>query len=120
MVLTLDKWLCCFQSEFSTNPIDAIRKAYELTDNVILQKSSDLGVGGSTAVTAILMNGRRLLVANVGDSRAVLCRGGNAIQLSMDHEPESEKMHIESRGGFVSVLPGTFSFNCMKMFLFVS
>ena len=73
---------------------------------MILERSSDLGVGGSTAVTAILMNGRRLIVANIGDSRAVLCRAGEAIQLSVDHEPESEKMQIESRGGFVSILPG--------------
>jgi protein phosphatase 1L len=92
-----------------TNPVRAIREAYESTDNVILEKASELGVGGSTAVTAILMNGRRLIVANVGDSRAVLCRGGAATQLSVDHEPESEKRLIESKGGFVSVLPGKVS-----------
>merc|ERR1711862_308548 len=42
--------------------------------------------------------------ANVGDSRALLCRDGRAIQLSLDHKPdrEDEAERIESAGGFVS------------------
>ena len=95
-----------WQPEFWENPTQAIVKAYELTDKVVLQKAPDLGIGGSTAVTAILIDGRQLLVANVGDSRAVLCRAGEAIQLSVDHEPKSEKRDIENRGGFVTTLPG--------------
>lgn len=65
-----------------------------------------LGRGGSTAVTAILINGERLVVANVGDSRAVISRKSSAKQLSVDHEPNKEKPIIESKGGFVSNLPG--------------
>jgi hypothetical protein len=101
----------CFllgQPEFWENPTKAIFKAYEFTDKVVLQKAPDLGIGGSTAVTAILIDGRKLLIANVGDSRAVLCRAGEAIQLSVDHEPKSEKKAIEDRGGFVTTLPGNF------------
>lgn len=94
------------QPEFWRNPPVAILKAYEITDNTVLQKAPDLGIGGSTAVTAILINDQRLLVANVGDSRAVLCRAGDAIQLSVDHEPKSEKRCIEDKGGFVTTLPG--------------
>lgn len=66
----------------------------------------DLGQGGSTAVTAILVNGRKLWVANVGDSRAVLLKGGKPIQMSIDHDPNVERSVIESRGGFVSNMPG--------------
>jgi len=42
-------------------------------------------------------------VANIGDSRAVLCRGGQAIPLSEDHKPEltSEQNRIQKAGGFV-------------------
>lgn len=57
-------------------------------------------------MTAILINGRELWVANVGDSRAVLSRKGHAIQMSIDHEPNTERGSIEDRGGFVSNMPG--------------
>ncbi|XAR53052.1 Phosphoprotein phosphatase [Bertholletia excelsa] len=94
------------EGEFWTAPGRAISKAYERTDQAILSHSPDLGRGGSTAVTAILINGQQLWVANVGDSRAVLSRNGQAIQLSIDHEPNTERGSIENRGGFVSNMPG--------------
>lgn len=40
---------------------------------------------GSTAVVAVV-GPRHLVVANSGDSRAVLCSGGAAIPLSADHK----------------------------------
>ncbi|KAK4271260.1 hypothetical protein QN277_019977 [Acacia crassicarpa] len=92
--------------EFWTDPNRSIIKAYETTDQAILSHSADLGRGGSTAVTAILLNNQKLWIANVGDSRAVMSRGGSAIQMSIDHEPNSERDSIEDRGGFVSNLPG--------------
>ncbi|XVE80110.1 hypothetical protein DITRI_Ditri14bG0112900 [Diplodiscus trichospermus] len=91
---------------FWTEPETAIRKAYCITDTNILEKAVDLGRGGSTAVTAILINCEKLVVANVGDSRAVICKNGKAEQLSVDHEPTTEKESIENRGGFVSNFPG--------------
>uniref|UniRef100_A0A5B6ZL91 protein-serine/threonine phosphatase n=1 Tax=Davidia involucrata TaxID=16924 RepID=A0A5B6ZL91_DAVIN len=94
------------EEEFWTDPNRSISKAYERTDQAILSHSPDLGRGGSTAVTAIIINGRKLWVANVGDSRAVLSRGGQAIQMSIDHEPNTERGSIENRGGFVSNMPG--------------
>lgn len=83
-----------------------MRRAYRITDTTILDKAADLGSGGSTAVTAILINGQMLVVANVGDSRAVICKNGVAKQLSVDHEPNVEREEIERRGGFVSNFPG--------------
>ncbi|CDY46639.1 BnaA07g10570D [Brassica napus] len=94
------------EGEFWVDPQKSILKAYEKTDQAILSNSSDLGRGGSTAVTAILINGRKLWIANVGDSRAVLYRGGKTMQMSTDHEPRAERSSIEDRGGFVSNLPG--------------
>ncbi|XP_059638148.1 probable protein phosphatase 2C 10 [Cornus florida] len=94
------------EEEFWTDLNRSILKAYEKTDQEILSNTSNLGRGGSTAVTAILMNGQRLWVANVGDSRAVLSRGGQAIQMTIDHEPNTERGSIEHKGGFVSTMPG--------------
>ncbi|XP_016667184.1 probable protein phosphatase 2C 10 isoform X3 [Gossypium arboreum] len=92
--------------EFWTNPRGSISKAYEQTDQAILTHTPDLGRGGSTAVTAILIDGQKLWVANIGDSRAVLSKKGQAIQMSIDHEPNTERGSIENRGGFVSNMPG--------------
>ncbi|KAG6500418.1 hypothetical protein ZIOFF_040263 [Zingiber officinale] len=90
------------EEDFWNNPGEAISKAYEKTDKAILSRSPC----GSTAVTAILIDGRKLWIANVGDSRAVLAKGGDVIQLSVDHEPNTERGSIENRGGFVSNMPG--------------
>ncbi|XP_010472029.1 PREDICTED: probable protein phosphatase 2C 17 isoform X2 [Camelina sativa] len=95
--------------EFLVGPRRAIAKAYENTDQMILSDTgSDLDSGGSTAVTAILINGKVLWIANVGDSRAILSRRGKAKQLSVDHDPDddSERSMIESKGGFVTNRPG--------------
>ncbi|KAJ6950161.1 protein phosphatase 2C 39 [Populus alba x Populus x berolinensis] len=94
------------EPDFWTQPKNAMRRAYCMTDTTILEKAGDLGRGGSTAVTAILINCQKLVVANVGDSRAVICKNGVAKQLSVDHEPSMEREEIENRGGFVSNFPG--------------
>lgn len=75
-----------------------------------MEKAVELGKGGSTAVTAILIDCHKLIIANVGDSRAVISKNGRAVQLSVDHEPSTEKKDIEDRGGFVSNLPGITDF----------
>ncbi|PKI56271.1 hypothetical protein CRG98_023290 [Punica granatum] len=91
---------------FWLEPEKAIHRAYRITDTNILEKAADLGKGGSTAVTAILINCHKLIVANVGDSRAVISKRGAAKQLSIDHDPNVERQSIENRGGFVSNFPG--------------
>ncbi|KAG2322778.1 hypothetical protein Bca52824_015991 [Brassica carinata] len=91
--------------EFLVDPRRTIAKAYKNTDQTILSDtSSDLWSGGSTAVTAILINGKVLWIANVGDSRAIVSRRGKARQISVDHNPDNdtEKSMIESKGGFVT------------------
>ncbi|KAJ0984027.1 hypothetical protein J5N97_002383 [Dioscorea zingiberensis] len=57
---------------------------------------------GSTAVVAVVTP-EQLVVANCGDSRAVLSRGGVAIPLSTDHKPDrpDEMERIEAAGGRV-------------------
>lgn len=94
------------EEEFWVDPARSIPKAYEKTDEEILSQNSDIARGGSTAVTAILINGRRLWIANLGDSRAVISKGGQALQLTVDHEPNTDRETIEGKGGFVSNMPG--------------
>ncbi|MFS7981007.1 putative protein-serine/threonine phosphatase [Helianthus anomalus] len=57
---------------------------------------------GSTAVVALICVSH-VIIANCGDSRAVLYRGKEAIALSSDHKPnrEDEYARIEAAGGRV-------------------
>ncbi|PNW75498.1 hypothetical protein CHLRE_12g529150v5 [Chlamydomonas reinhardtii] len=89
--------------KFVSDPAACITEAYETTDTQYLRQDINNGRDdGCTAVTAVLV-GQRLLVANVGDSRAVLSRGGKAVALSVDHKPnvKEERSRIESAGGVV-------------------
>ncbi|XP_051984905.1 protein phosphatase 1L-like [Xyrauchen texanus] len=59
---------------------------------------------GTTCLLALLSD-RELTVANVGDSRGVLCdKDGNAVALSHDHKPYQlkERKRIKRAGGFIS------------------
>lgn len=64
--------------------------------------------GGATATTAFLCAGR-IWVANVGDCRAVMCEGGEAVALTHDHRPDraEERRAVERRGGEVVSILGT-------------
>ncbi|KAJ6375084.1 hypothetical protein OIU77_000116 [Salix suchowensis] len=66
-----------------------------------------MALGGSTAVVAVL-SPEHIIVANCGDSRAALSRGGRAIPLSVDHKPDrsDELARIEAAGGRVIFLNG--------------
>ncbi|XP_077102293.1 protein phosphatase Mn(2+)-dependent 1K [Siphateles boraxobius] len=59
---------------------------------------------GTTATVALLRDGIELVVASVGDSRAMLCRKGKALKLTVDHTPErkDEKERIRRTGGFIT------------------
>lgn len=66
---------------------------------------------GTTAVVAVLIKDPEswLLVANVGDSRAMLCHAGvRATALTRDHKPNDpvEQRRIEALGGVVQQRPG--------------
>merc|ERR1711972_731623 len=57
---------------------------------------------GNPAVVACIV-GDQIWCANIGDSRAVLCRGHHAVQLSLDHKPDrkDEEERIKAAGGRV-------------------
>ncbi|KAF5797211.1 putative protein-serine/threonine phosphatase [Helianthus annuus] len=65
-------------------------------------QAPDSDAVGSTAVVAITTPDK-IIVANCGDSRAVLCRNGKAVPLSSDHKPDrpDELNRIQAAGGRV-------------------
>lgn len=87
------------------NCIAALRAAFNEVDTKVLL-DDDLKDQGSTAVCCILHkdveSGKKtLLSANVGDSRAVLSRNKEAIDLTDDHKPGNRKEYarIKELGG---------------------
>ncbi|KAL5227719.1 hypothetical protein ABZP36_015984 [Zizania latifolia] len=71
---------------------------------------------GSTAVVAVICSSH-IIVANCGDSRAVLCRGKQPVPLSVDHKPnrEDEYARIEAQGGKVIQWNGYRVFGVLAM-----
>ncbi len=83
------------------NPGTACMSAFrKVSESILGTKKYDME--GSTAVT-VLLEKDRLWTANLGDSRAVLCRDGEAVAISEDHKPNSasEKARVEALGGNV-------------------
>ncbi|KAL3498671.1 hypothetical protein ACH5RR_041403 [Cinchona calisaya] len=71
---------------------------------------------GSTAVVALVCSSH-IIVANCGDSRAVLYRGKESMALSVDHKPnrEDEYARIEAAGGKVIQWNGHRVFGVLAM-----
>lgn len=64
-------------------------------------KTSFIGLFVGTTCLVALLSDRELTVANVGDSRGVLCdKDGNAVALSHDHKPYQlkERKRIKRAG----------------------
>lgn len=57
---------------------------------------------GSTAVV-VLVIGSQIVCANLGDARAILCRNGRAIDLSVDQKAsrKDEQDRIKAEGGYI-------------------
>lgn len=93
--------------EFHVDPEAAMVGAFERCDAEFLEKhrldpTSKEYSSGSTALS-MLLRGRRVHVANLGDCRAVLCRGdGSATALSEDQTPAVEAERIRAAGGWVT------------------
>ncbi|PHH87749.1 hypothetical protein CDD83_8456 [Cordyceps sp. RAO-2017] len=83
--------------------VQGLRDGFLATDREILNdpKYED-EVSGCTACVSLIA-GKKLYVANAGDSRGVLGIKGRAKPLSQDHKPqlENEKNRITAAGGFV-------------------
>lgn len=59
---------------------------------------------GTTAIIAVIIEQKYIIVANTGDSRAIMSLNGGACKtLSFDHKPSTmgERVRIENSGGYV-------------------
>ncbi|WCJ38556.1 Protein phosphatase 2C family protein [Euphorbia peplus] len=83
---------------------EAVKSGYLKTDQEFLKQGV---VSGACCVTAFI-EGQDVVVSNLGDCRAVLCRGGIAETLTKDHraEREDERKRIENKGGYVEIHRG--------------
>ncbi|CAL0300197.1 unnamed protein product [Lupinus luteus] len=81
---------------------NSLTESFLLADSALADDCNVNSSSGTTAITAFIF-GRLLMVANAGDCRAVLCRKGEAIDMSQDHRPiyPSERMRVEELGGFI-------------------
>ncbi|KAJ0258133.1 PPM-type phosphatase domain-containing protein [Hirschfeldia incana] len=80
----------------------SLRNAFLQADLALAEDRTIAPSSGTTALAALVF-GRHLVVANAGDCRAVLCRNGEAIEMSQDHRPIylPERRRVEACGGFV-------------------
>lgn len=79
--------------------VDAFHRMDEMLEGSMFTNAR---AAGCTAVVCCVRPDS-IVVANAGDSRAVLCRGGRAVPLSFDHKPTLpvERARIEKAGGGV-------------------
>ncbi|XP_028776708.1 probable protein phosphatase 2C 47 isoform X2 [Neltuma alba] len=89
-------------SHFPCSIQKAIKSAFVKVDHALADAISLDRSSGTTALIAFMM-GRSMLIANIGDSRAVLGKRGRAVELSKDHKPNctSERLRIEKLGGVI-------------------
>ena len=85
------------------NNYEIIRKAFNKAESEISKSDIDANFSGTTCVM-LFQIGEKLLTANVGDSRAIIVKGKEAIPLSIDQKPndENEMKRILKNGGEVS------------------
>ncbi|KAA8533217.1 hypothetical protein F0562_033250 [Nyssa sinensis] len=83
---------------------EAVKAGYLKTDEEFLKQGLS---SGACCVTAFI-EGKEIVISNLGDCRAVLCRGGVAEALTKDHRAgqEDERKRIEDKGGFVEIHRG--------------
>ncbi|KAL6764613.1 phosphatase 2C-like domain-containing protein [Haematococcus lacustris] len=88
----------------------ALHSAFACMEHEILEDARSRPPGESDGTTALvgLQVGLHLAVANAGDCRAVLCRGGRALRLTTDHTPDlpRERQRIEACNGMVYQVRG--------------
>jgi serine/threonine protein phosphatase PrpC len=84
----------------SIRELISIRQSY--TNNPIIKANAPGIASGCTAIV-VLIKDNVIYAANLGDSRAILCRNGKPFPLSVDNKPDDagERARVENAGGEV-------------------
>ncbi|XP_056677317.1 protein phosphatase 1F isoform X2 [Monodelphis domestica] len=92
--------------EVTRNPAEALRAGFKKTDEMFLQKARREKLQSGTTGVCVLLVGRTVHVAWLGDSQVMLVQQGQALELMKPHKPErpDERERIEALGGFVSYM----------------
>uniref|UniRef100_A0A803LX43 protein-serine/threonine phosphatase n=1 Tax=Chenopodium quinoa TaxID=63459 RepID=A0A803LX43_CHEQI len=102
-LVAVPEWKLAMERSFSRMDKEAIAWNKGVIGNCRCElQTPECDAVGSTAVVAIVTPDK-IIVANCGDSRAVLCRNGEPFPLSDDHKPDrpDELNRIEEAGGRV-------------------
>ncbi|KAI3516115.1 hypothetical protein L1887_15025 [Cichorium endivia] len=93
------------KSSGNTTTEEVIKAAFMKTDDEFLKQGVE---SGACCVTAFI-EGKELVVSNLGDCRAVLSKKGKAEVLTKDHRAsrENERKRIQDKGGYVELHRGT-------------
>lgn len=91
------------QESFNQDPIEALCRAFKVTDERFVKKASREHLRCGTTGVVTFLRGRTLYVAWLGDSQVILVRKGQVVELMKPHKPdrEDEKQRIEALGGCV-------------------
>ena len=98
--------------KLNADPALALKVTMKKVEQKLFKFAEDgnfsLNVSGCTATIALIA-GNKLYIANVGDSKAFICSGESAQQLSIDHTCaiKGELDRIIAHGGHVKFNPTT-------------
>ena len=80
-----------------------VNQTYTTLDKNYFENYKEISKNAGAVVVSCLIIGNQLYCINLGDSRAVICRKGQAIDLSQDHKAvlQSEINRVKLKGGYV-------------------
>ncbi|XP_067084073.1 protein phosphatase 1F [Osmerus mordax] len=94
------------QGALASDPETAFKEAFTRTDHMFRGKARRERLRSGSTGVAVLLQGEALTVAWLGDSQALLVRGGQAVTLMDPHKPEreDERERIEGLGGCITFM----------------
>ncbi|KAM8886619.1 protein phosphatase 1F isoform 1-T2 [Spinachia spinachia] len=94
------------QESLQTDTGVALKMAFKLTDDMFRGKAKRERLRSGTTGVVVLIQRQQLSVAWLGDSQAMLVRGGQAVTLMDPHKPdrEDEKQRVEHLGGCITFI----------------